>query len=140
MIRSRARTPAREPRGIEKFSLWTALGLPVDVTTRVVIVGEALDKELLDNEEVLDEDVAEDEVGLISVYLHPRSMEEIGITNEKAQTLDRLRSRMVPPVERILRVCVVHSPTPWTTRRHWTPHSLRLPLYLADCDQQGRQK
>jgi hypothetical protein len=54
---------------------------------------EVLDEEeVLDDEEVPDEDVVEDEMGLISVYLHPKSVEEIGrINNKRTQTLDRLQ-------------------------------------------------
>jgi len=127
----------------ERFFLWTEPG-----SAEVVIAGETLDeevldeeevlyKEVLDDEEVMDEDVAEDEVGLISVYLYPKSAEEIGIINERTQTLERLRSQIFPPAQRILRVYVVYSPTPWSSRRLCMVQS-RLPLYFAHCDPLGR--
>ena len=135
MMRNRPRAP---PRAMERFFLWTAPGL-----TEVVIAGERLDDEVLDDEgvlddeEVVDEDVAEDEVGPISVYLYPKSVEEIGVINERTQTLDGLRSHIFPPAQRILRAYVVYSPTPWSSRRLGTVQS-RLTLYLAHYDQVGR--
>ena len=68
-------------------------------------------------------------------------MDEIRIINEKAHTLDRLRSHIVPRAhaERILRVHVVHSPTPWSSRQHGILWSLGLSLHPADFHQQGRR-
>ena len=155
MIRSRPRAPPREPpRAIERFCLWTAPG-----STEVAIAGDTLneevlddevlddgevlddekmlDDEVLDDEEVLDEDVAEDEAGLISVYLYPKSVEEIGIINERTQTLERLRSQNFALAQRIIRAYVVYSSTPWSSRRHCMVQS-RLTLYLAHCDHIGR--
>jgi hypothetical protein len=59
----------------------------------------------------------------------------------KAHTLDRLRSHIAPRshAERILRAYVVHSPTPWSSRRHRILRSLGLTLYLADFYRQGRR-
>jgi len=83
--------------------------------------------------EVLDEDV-EDEVGIISVYLHPKSVEKIGIINERTQTLGRLRSHVAAPFQQILGACVVYSdPTPYTTRQLGSSQ-FRLTLHLVDCD------
>jgi len=154
MIRSRPRAPPREPpRVTERFFLWTEPG-----SAEVVVAGETLDEgvldeeevldeevlddeelldEVLDDEEVMDEDVAEDKVGLISVYLYPKSVQEIGIINERTQTLERLRSQIFPPAQRILRAYVVYSPTPWSSRRCGMVQS-RLPLYFAHCDPVGR--
>jgi hypothetical protein len=92
---------------------------------------------VLDDEEVLDEDVAKDDSAIISVYLHLRSVEEIGIIDERMQTLDRLRSHMVPPAQRIPQSYVVYYPTPWSSRRHWMLQSLDPTLCLANWYQRG---
>ena len=154
MIRTAARTPertpARTPSEMAAFLLRTALvdmdvggGEALDVE-EVLNDEEVLDeeevlgvKEVLDVEEVLDEDVVEDEMGIISVYLHPKSVEEIGIINERTQTLDCLRSHVFP--KRILRVYGVYSPTSCSSRGFGIPRFLGLTLHLADCDQlEGR--
>ena len=127
-ITSRPRTPEMEATATEKLFWGTAsvggleyAGEALD-EEEVLNDDEVLDEEVLDAEEVLgveevlDEDVAEDESRFILVYLHPKSVQEIGIINERTQTLERLRTHIVPHSQRILQAYVVYSPTPWSSR------------------------
>jgi len=146
-IRSTPRAPAKAAPAMAPGRTALVDGLTVGVG------GEVLDEEVLDDEEVLSDEevlndievlddeevvhelVAKDEVGLISVYLHPKLVEKIGLIYERTQTLDGLRPHMFPHRKQILRAYVLYSPTPWIPRRVWMSQSLGP---LADGDQQGR--
>jgi len=151
-IRSTPRAPAKAAPAMAPGRTALVDGLTVGVG------GEVLDEEVLDDEEVLSDEevlndievlddeevvhelVAKDEVGLISVYLHPKLVEKIGLIYERTQTLDGLRPHMFLHRIQILREYVLYSPTPWSSRRVRISQSLGPPaLHLVDCDQQGRQ-